>query len=534
VTDLVEQLRRPAAYPQPPTEVSLRETHISYLFFAGERVYKVKKPVDLGFLDFSTLERRRHFCAEEVRLNRRLAPRTYLGVVPITRADDGSLQVAGAGEGEVVEWAVEMIRLPQERMLDRLLDRGEIDNSHMNQLADRLVRFHAEAATGEGVNEHGSVESVGYNVLENFEQTRRFAGPLSEQALVSPALHRFLEERARAFLDDRCPLLERRVAEGRIRDGHGDLWAGNICFTEEGLVIYDCIEFADRLRCGDVACDLAFLAMDLDRRGYRAFARYLAKRYAEQSDDAELVSLLPFYKGYRAMVRAKVAGIRFVETRDEGAPLEEARREAMRYFHLAAAYELGPSVVLTCGLPGTGKSWAARAVARPFEAVLASSDVRRKRLAGVPLHAHHREGWQKGLYAPELTDRTYASLLDEADQALLHGRTSVVDGTFSSRTRRAPFVELAQRRGAPLLVLLVSAGEETIRRRMAERSEDPEAVSDADLEVYRAAKETFEPPAELDARQVLDAPSGSESREELTARVLERLLSLQSHAAVRV
>lgn len=523
----MRQLRRPEAYPRPPERVSLRETHISYLFFAGERVYKVKKAVDLGFLDFSTLERRRHFCEEEVRLNRRLAPRTYLGVVPITSSDDGALRVGG--NGEAVEWAVEMVRLPEERMLDRLLDRSEIDNSHMNLLADRLVAFHASAATGPGVDEHGSLDGVSFNVLENFEQTRSFAGPLSQQSLVSGRLHEFLEGRARGFLDGERTLLERRVEERRIRDGHGDLWAGNICFVDDGLVIYDCIEFADRLRCGDVACDLAFLAMDLDSRGYRGFARYLAKRYAEEAADEELERLMPFYKEYRAMVRAKVAGIRWAETREEGAPQDAARREAMRYFHLAAAYELGPSVLLTCGLPGTGKSWAARAVARPFEAVFASSDVLRKRIAQVPLHRHQREGWQEGLYAPAMSDQTYDALLDEAKEALAHGRTIVVDATFSTIARRRPFVELARRRDVPLLLLHVTAPEETVARRFEARDEDPEAVSDADLSVYRKAKKSFEPPDELGELQVLSAPSGTECVEELTARVIDRLLLLHGH-----
>lgn len=525
--DLVQRLLRPEAYRRPPTRVSLRETHASYLFFADQRVYKVKKPVNLGFLDFSTLEKRHHFCEEEVRLNRRLAPRIYLGVVPIVRLAGGDLRVAG--EGEIIEWAVEMVRLPEERMLDRLLDHGEIDNLQINELVQCLVDFHRQANTGPGVDEYGSPESVSFNVVENFDQTRTFAGAVSSGALLSPSLHAFLESRARAFLDTHRSLLSRRVEQGRIRDGHGDLWAGNICYTDDGLVIYDCIEFAERLRCGDVACDLGFLAMDLDSRGYRGFSGYLARRYAEEAHDEELELLLPFYKAYRAMVRAKVAGIRWTETREEGAPSEEARYEAMRYFHLAASYELGPSLVLTCGLPGTGKTWAAREVGRPFEAILARSDVLRKRLAHVPLHQHHREEWQKGLYSSELSDQTYESLLEEADEALADGRTIVVDATFATASRRAPFLELARRHEVPLLILLVTAPEAVVERRMKARRSDPDAVSDADFGIYQAAKEAFEPPDELPAPQVLAAPSESESGEELAARVLDRLLLLHGH-----
>lgn len=265
--ELIDALSRPTAYPHGPASVELVQTHLSLVFLAGDRVYKVKKPLDLGFVDYTTLERRRRFCDDEVRLNHRLAPGVYQGVVPITRDPDGRLRVDG--DGETLEVAVEMLRLPRERMLDRLLAAGEIDNEQMNALAEMLALFHAEARTGEGVDEYGTPEAVAFNVRENFEQTEAFAAePGSAGAAgvgtITPTLHTFLRVAAERFLTSEHELLQRRLRGKRIRDGHGDLHAGNVCMTDEGIRIYDRIEFAPRFRCGDVACDLAFLAMDLD------------------------------------------------------------------------------------------------------------------------------------------------------------------------------------------------------------------------------------------------------------------------------
>ena len=530
--DLVAGLRDPAAYSHAFTgEVQVRETHISWLFFAGARVLKVKKPVDLGFLDFTTLERRRFFCEEEVRLNRRLAPGVYLGVAPIAVAEGGGLLV---GLEPAVEVGVLMRRLPAERMLAALLERGEVDNATIAALVDVLVRFHAAAATGKGVDEHGSPQAVQRNVLENFEQTRPFTAAQGAEASsglrVFPAgLHTFLEQRSREFLEHHRPLLEQRVAAGRIRDGHGDLHAENVCFLKERggrVVAYDCIEFAPRLRCGDVACDLAFLAMDLDARGFRGFSAFLSRSYAERSRDAGIDELLSFYKGYRALVRAKVAGLRALGARGEARAT--ARLEALRYLGLAASYELAPALILTCGLPASGKTWAARAVARPFEAPVFSSDVRRKLLHGVPLTEHRGQALGQGLYAPQATQRTYVSLLEEAAKALEQGRTVVVDATFPTRALRAPFVELAHRRDVPLLVVWPEADEATARARLAERARDPDAISDADLAVWLRARERFESPdpsqgGELASQEILRHASGALAPEELAALAVERL-----------
>jgi uncharacterized protein len=514
--EIAEALLSPQAYPHHVERVETLQTHISHLFFAGELVYKVKKPVDLGFLDFTSLEKRRHFCEEEVRLNSRLSPDMYLGVVPVTREADGSVRMGG--RGAILDWAVQMVRLPAERMLDRLLEHAAIDNEQMDALAWLLADFHRRAATGSAVDEYGAWEAVRHNAIENFEQTESFTG-----LVVSRLLHRHLRERTEEFLEHNRELFERRVREGRIRDGHGDLHAGNICFAPGGLVVYDCIEFTERFRCGDVASDLAFLLMDLDLRGFRGFGRYLAHRYAEHALDTELPVLLPFYKGYRAMVRAKVAAMRSVSAGLGEPQRQDSVGEARRYIHLAASYVLPPALLLTCGLPGTGKSTLAHHLARVLDAFVLRSDATRKLLAGVPPTEHAPASVRHMLYSAEHTRRTYGHLLAEARVHLQQGRPVIVDAMFSKREQREPFVKAAEELGAPWAVLEVACPEPTVEERMERRTHDPTTVSDADFQVYLQVRRSFEPPEEAAAGHLVQTMSG-EAVEDVAARLVDRLV----------
>jgi aminoglycoside phosphotransferase family enzyme len=501
---LVAALLDPSAYEGSPAEVGLRETHISWLFFAGERVYKVKKPVAFSFLDFSTPALRQRYCEEEVRLNRRLTPWMYLGVVPIQRGEDGRVRVGGGGE--TIEHAVEMVRLPEHRMLSALLDRGEVDNLLITELAAHLARFHAQAPTGPGVDEHGSPEAVEALIRDNFAGLEPFAGETGagSSAVVSPALFSRLQSRSLDFVVGNRELLERRVAEGRIRDGHGDLHAGNVCLAEQGIAIYDCLEFSERLRCSDVACDLAFLAMDLDLRGYSGFARFLARRYAREAGDPELRRLLPFYSAYRALVRAKVAAIAASQAGDR-APAEEKRREAMRYAHLAVSYELGPALIVVCGPQAAGKTWLARRVARPFHAALHSADIRRGPGAARPSSASRE---------------ARPADLDAALADLEEGKSVVVDAAFATRESRRPFLDAAGRLGHPFYVLCVTAEDELIQARIAGRAELAGMAPPPDLATRR-----FEPPEEVPSGHVVDVRSERTVPEEACAALLEHRIA---------
>ncbi len=472
---LVLALSRPDAYPFGVDEVTLVETHISLLFFAGERVYKVKKPVRFPFVDYSTRERRRHYCGEEVRLNARLAPGVYRGVVPIARDRSGALRI-GAG-GEPVDFAVEMVRLPAEGMMDRLLERGELDNALLRSLAERLATFHEAAPTGPGIDEHAQPAALRRTLDENLAAI----GPRAPPAILARLSRELL-----GFVTREEAMLRARIAAHRIRDGHGDLHAGNVAVTPQGLVIYDCIEFSDRLRCGDVAAEIAFLAMDLDRRGLPAHAAYLCRAYAERADDPGMAALLPFYKSCRALVRAVVAGLR---------PGDAARRDGQEYLHLALGYHLPPALVCIGGLPGTGKSTIARAVARPLRAGLHRSDVVRKQLLGLPLTDRWGGGYAEGPYREETTLRTYARLRELAEADLAAGRSAVLDATFSKSAERAAARALAAGRGVPFVLALVETPEETVVERLRRRASDAQEASDAGVDVYRRARAGFDAPA---------------------------------------
>lgn len=510
---LVSDLCGADAWPGDPGRVELIETHISRLFLTARRVYKVKKPLRLDFLDYSTAALRRRFCHEEVRLNRRLAPTTYLGVVPLTRPEGDRWHLAG--DGPPLEWAVEMRRLPAAGMLDRRLEHGEIDNAMLDGIADLLVRFHRAANAGAEVRRHGTPAAVGELIEDNLRELEAFVG---ETGPLPVPLHDFLGSRARGFLAASDSLLRRRVAQGCIREGHGDLHAGNLCLTEEGWVVYDCIEFSQRFRCGDRALDLAFLAMDLDRRGFHAFSEYLVRRYAELAGDSDLRALLPFYKAYRAAVRGKVACLGAEGL--SGGARTEALREAATYFQLAASYDLPACLVLTCGLPASGKSWLARALAARWGAAWLRSDVRRKSLAGVALrHGDRAAGATPGLYSAEMTRRTYRSLEERAAQQLSRGRSVVVDATFARAAWRTAFLDLAREHGVPAYVVHLQVSEEAVRRRLERRRDDPGDPSDADLEVYRRARETFEEPDEVPDRLLIRTTTENRTPEELVGEL---------------
>lgn len=323
---IAEAMKDPGFYPHSVGNVDFLQTHISSVFLTGDLAYKLKKPMDFGFLDFSTEALRKENCEKEVTLNRRLAPSVYLRVEPIT--DDGGAPTLN-GEGEVVDWVVVMRQLDQELLGLQVLERGELDEKKIVSVADTLVPFYQAARTGPGVDEFGSIDIVKFNTDENFEQTAEFVGVALPQARYD-AIRSFTNR----FYDERADLFERRIQEGRVREIHGDLHLGNI-FFEDRPVIFDCIEFNDRLRCGDVAVDLSFLVMDLEFQGLPSLARVFVNRYVQQSGDEEYLELVDFYACYRAYVRGKIACF---TSKDPAIPTEakDAQIErADKYFHLA-------------------------------------------------------------------------------------------------------------------------------------------------------------------------------------------------------
>lgn len=327
--DFIQSLMKPESYAHPADGVQLIQTHISYVLIAGEFVYKVKKPMNFGFLDFSTLDKRGHYCLQEITLNRRLCPDIYLDRVTITRKN-GDYQ--WDGDGEIIEYGVKMRRLEEERMMGRVLAAGELTSAHLDQIVDTLVPFYESAEVNEEIRSFGRSETVAVNVVENFEQTEEFVG--------GPALSRVQFDKINAYALEVLKQEERfnrRMADERIRDCHGDLYSANICLSST-VYIFDCIEFNDRFRYSDVAGDIGFLAMDLDFHGLDELADYFVNRYVERSGDRGLLDLIAFYKCYRAYVRGKINLFTTADPGVDSATVSSCTAQAKRYFELAQRY----------------------------------------------------------------------------------------------------------------------------------------------------------------------------------------------------
>ena len=484
----LKSLLQPAAYPEPVAEVRLIQTHVSCIFLAGKFAYKIKKPVNFGFLDFSTLDRRRFYCQEELRLNRRLCPEIYLDVVKVHEAPEGA---AFYGDGMVLDYAVKMIRLPEERMADRLLTDGRLSEADVQSIAAKIAAFHRQALTGGEIDRYGSLETIRRNWEENFHQVEEFTGiTITLQDLG------IIREWTEQFMTGKAELFSRRVAGGFIRECDGDLHLANICLTDR-VCIFDCIEFNSRFRYSDTIADIAFLIMDLEFRGHRDLALVFLREYIAASGDAGVSDLVDFYSIYRAFIRGKVGSFRL---KDPGIPLvekETAKEKAIRYFRLARGYilreQLAPALIVVGGLTGSGKSTIAEALAKELGLELLSSDRIRKELAGVPLRQHSHDEYGGGLYSPAASEAAYRELLARADRSLAAGQSVIIDATCQKRKVRESLQRLAASREVPLYLFVVEAPEEIIRERLAKRVREGTSISDGRWEIYLRQKEEFEP-----------------------------------------
>jgi len=332
----VKALLEPRAYPHKPQKIGLVQTQMSFILLTGEYVYKIKKPVNLGYLDYTTLEKRHFFCQQELELNRRLCPDAYLAVVPITMSLRGAKRRSNLlrieGQGKAIEYAVKMKQLPQDRMMDVLLPRGQVTPEMVARVAEKLVGFHQRAETNQKIAAFGGLDVIRHNCDENFAQTEKYIG-----TSITAEEYQHIKNYTNNFVDSNAGLFDKRVREGKIRDCHGDLHAAHVCFTGD-ICIYDCIEFNDRFRYSDVASEVAFLAMDLDRYQQAGLSRHLVNTYVGLSHDEGLLKLLDFYKCYRAYVRGKVESFKLD---DPYIPEEEKAKlltVAQSYFQLAESY----------------------------------------------------------------------------------------------------------------------------------------------------------------------------------------------------
>ncbi|WP_429885087.1 AAA family ATPase [Geoalkalibacter halelectricus] len=503
-SEMVHQaLMKPQAYPDAPEKVEFTETHVSRLYFTRNFVYKVKKPVDFGFLNFTTLDRRRFYCEEEVRLNRRFCPDTYLGIKEIRR-DSGGIHLNG--QGEILDYAVWMKRLPAARMLDHLIEaRSPELEAVMPALGALLARIEEQAQICRENSGMSNLDEVRRNWRENFDQIAPFVG----RTLVAPTLdlcRRYVD----GFLQANAALLLQREADGYVRDGHGDLHAEHICLTDP-VRIYDCIEFNRRFRVADIAADLAFLLMDLEVRGRRDLAAALLEGYVNSAaPDPELGTLLPFYKIYRAFVRGKVESFLSADDSAAESVRSAARRRARHYFNLVLGYLMQPCLILTCGLMGSGKSTLARALAHSTGAQILRSDAIRKELAADAAKNSPHHDFGAGIYSSEWTRRTYDSLLQSAAAGLGRGAMLIVDASFADAQQRRLFMNLAQKIGRPCFVLHLRSDTATLEQRLRRRSAEQTDISDGRVELLAAHQRAFSAPqadpwvVEIDATADID------------------------------
>lgn len=496
---LFAALRQPACYSHPVDAIRVIETHISWVILTGTYAYKIKKPVNLGFADFSTLGLRRHYCEEELRLNRRLAPELYLGVVPI-RGDARAPRVGG--DGPVLDYAVKMREFPQEALASRRLAEGAFGAAEIDALAALIAAFHAAAPVESG-GQPGTPDAVLAPALQNFEQMLPLVTAAHDDAALR-ALRQWTTHEHAA----RLTAFKGRKSAGLIRECHGDLHLGNIVMLDGRPLPFDCIEFSDELRRIDVVSEVAFLAMDLEDRGRRDLAWRFLNRYLETTGDYTGVDVLRFYLVYRALVRAKVHLLRSRQPqarRDEKLRLTHAFRG---YLALATRYSTPrrPVLIVTHGLSGSGKTTATQSLAEQIGAVRLRSDLERKRMHGIAPLGTSGSAPGAGIYTADASAATYRRLGSLARGVVAAGFPVVVDATFLRRSEREAFRSIAESCRAPFLLLDFRVPLDTLRERVKARHVRADDASEADLAVLErqiAACESLTP-AEMAAATVVD------------------------------
>jgi aminoglycoside phosphotransferase family enzyme/predicted kinase len=523
VDRLIDELQNPAAYSHEAGDIVLHQTHISLVFLAGDFAYKLKKPVDFGFVDYSTLDARREFCEREVSLNRRLASDVYLGVVPVVERD-GSLVMGGEDDvasGAAVEWAVKMRRLNDaDTLLKRLAD-DRLPGGIMERLGIHLAEFHDAAERGSRIAEYGSFGQVADNTLGNLEETRPHVGDV-----VTPEVHGRVESLTREALSNLEGIIDERADAGAPCDTHGDLRLEHVYVADDGAItIVDCVEFNDAFRYADPVSDIAFLAMDLLVRGYDRETATVLDAWFEATGDRDVRQLLDFYIAYRSCVRAKVHGFKALDGEVSEAERESARARSGMHWRFAltvlAPPRERPRLVMAGGLPGTGKSTvAADLEERGWLDAVIRSDVVRKELAGLGPGESAADAYGEGIYSPEWTRKVYDECRERAAALLREGKRVAIDASFHEDAQRAECVRLARELGVQPVFIECRLPADEAARRMGGRRGD---ASDADAAVHERMREAWEAPSADVARVHLQLDTTGSPGE--VAERAERLLS---------
>jgi len=496
---LIQALLNPAAYPHPVAKIELIETHISWVLLTGQYAYKIKKNIQFDFLDFSTLEKRHFYCKEELRLNRRLAPDLYLQVVPITGTPE---QPQINGSGEVMEYAVQMKQFAGNLLLSDLADQGSLDAAIIDQLADLTADFHLHAKADISSSRYGTAEEIQHWFLGNFAHIR----PLLKDEKVLQQLLR-LEQWGGQELLKNTPLIVQRKQQGFIRECHGDLHLGNIALIDNQVTPFDGIEFNQGLHWIDVISEIAFVVMDLQQRGLAQFAYRFLNRYLSQSGDYQGLTLLPYYLVYRAMVRAKVALLRWQQHKNA-----QDLREAENYMNLAENFSMPkpPSLVITHGYSGSGKSTFSMKLAEALGMVHLRSDVERQRLLTAPEQSANKE-INQGLYSADKTRQVYQKLADLSAMMMTAGFSVLIDAAFLLGKQRGLFHQLALDKQVNFLILDFYAPEAELKRRIIQRQKLGNDPSEATLAVLEYQLKTAEPLTDSEMKKVIQVDTSADN-----------------------
>src|SRR5262245_46253391 len=503
---IVERLRHAPEWPAEELPIEMKQTHISALLLSRSYVIKLKKTVDFGFLDYTTLSKRRKACEDEIRLNRRLCDDTYIGLGGVIDLD-GQIRLSGGTE-KIVDYCVWMKRLPEDRMLDRMVADGAVTEAIIDRVAARLCEFHCAALRGPEIDKWGSLDEIRHNWDENFIQTEPFI-----DRTISPPAYEAIRSWVNQEMETKADLFRSRAREGpqsRVVDGHGDVRCESVCVRNGAICIYDCIEFNDRFRCCDVASEAAFLAMDLDARGRPDLGYFFTEAYQRRTGDEDFFALLPFYRCYRAYVRGKVLSFRLNEAEFSEEEREDAATRAGNFFDLARRYASRlkkPTLIVVGGLSGTGKTAVARAIAGELGLQAFSSDAARQSLFG---DAKKRTAYGEGAYTAEADRLTYLKLVEAAREALKDGRSVVLDATFRGAAALEMARSMAAEAGARWKLIECRLASELVRSRLAERAARKEGLSDATWEIYlRQREEGARLKTEPDAYHLILDTSGS-------------------------
>ncbi len=482
ISSLIEQMQKPEFYPHPVKQpIQLIQTHVSYVLLTGDYAYKLKKGVNFGFLDFSTLEKRKHFCDEELRMNGAIAPEIYLEVLPITQTGDKFIL---GEEGEAVEYAVKMHQFPQENLFSEMFAAGKITEENLEELGRLVADFHGKSTTNEYIRSFGEVEKVREAFDENYEQTKKYIGTAQNQQQFDET-----KEYTDRFFAERQELFKERREGDKIREGHGDLHLRNICLWNDKIQLFDRIEFNEPFRFVDVMYDVGFAMMDLDARGRSDFGNIFLNTYLEVTGDWEGLQVLPLYLSRQAYVRAKVTSFLLDDPAIGEEDKQNAKKTAADYYRLAWEYTKTKQgrLFLMSGLSGSGKTTVARELAKHKGAIHLRSDAVRKHLAGISLNQRGGED----LYTPQMNQKTYARLLELGIMLAKEGWTVILDAKYDRLSLRNDAIAAAGSEKLPLQILHCTAPIEVLSDRLSQRSND---ISDATpdlLKQQQATAETF-------------------------------------------